>query len=45
MLGAADIFGASRLGRYSRPAIRRVFRTIGHDVGFFYFGELTIPRR
>ena len=33
------------LDAHSHAAIRRVFRTIGHDVGFFYFGELTIPRR
>jgi hypothetical protein len=29
----------------SHAAIRRIFRTIGHDVGFFYFGELIIARR
>lgn len=29
----------------SHAAIRRVFRTIGHDVGFFYFGEMTLKRR
>lgn len=33
------------LHSHSHAAIRRVFRTIGHDVGFFYFGELTIARR
>ena len=33
------------LHSHSHAAIRRVFRTIGHDVGFFYFGELNIARR
>jgi hypothetical protein len=26
----------------THAVLRRVFRTVGHDVGFFYFGEMTL---
>lgn len=29
----------------THSAVRRIFHNIGHDVGFFYFGELLLRRR
>lgn len=32
----------STIQSYSHSEIRRAFMTVGHDVGFFYYGEMTI---
>lgn len=32
-------------GRQSHDSVRRIFHNVGHDVGFFYYGEIFVNRR